>query len=336
VSLADFLVISAEAIMSLSRTKHGLDAIDFKGQFRFGRRTDTACSYNVALPNPEHSCPATEKTFIDRMGLDWKGSAALMGVHTLGRAQKKNSGYEGHWSDPHNSRIFNNNYYVSILTKGWMPKKRNWERRIHGNWFLDQFDPLGFPDSTEAPYKTQWVRSDGAPPAGNRKAAFLESHEMMLDTDLCLMFYNGVREPLKASTDECCTWVPHARYSGSRADDWNLPRATVKKWLRDIKEEHGWCGFPEFPAGGTNRLHQQCCAGAAMRNCGNCADVSISQTLQRRNPRHCVELPVAMNGPAEKEVVQFAHNETHWLQEFLVAWQKATENGAVELKKLSA
>jgi hypothetical protein len=79
VSLADFLVISAEAIMSLSRTKHGLNAIDFKGQFRFGRRTDTACSYNVALPNPEHSCPATEKTFIDRMGLDWKGSAALMG-----------------------------------------------------------------------------------------------------------------------------------------------------------------------------------------------------------------------------------------------------------------
>ena len=84
-----------------------------------------------------------------------------MGVHTLGRAKVSNSGYDGFWSDAENSRRFNNNYYVSILGKGWMP-----EKAINGN-----------------SGKNQWQRVD----AGKAAQATL-GKEMMLDTDMCLAF----------------------------------------------------------------------------------------------------------------------------------------------------
>lgn len=51
----------------------------------------------------------------------WFLTAAISGAHTLGRAHIDNSGYVGWWSDPENSGIFNNDYYKSILQKGWMP-----------------------------------------------------------------------------------------------------------------------------------------------------------------------------------------------------------------------
>ena len=49
-------------------------------------------------------------------------AAAIMGAHTVGRVTIENSGYNGHWSDEKNSGIFNNNYYKSILAKGWGPE----------------------------------------------------------------------------------------------------------------------------------------------------------------------------------------------------------------------
>jgi len=82
-----------------------------------------------------------------------------MGVHTIGRAEIKHSGYNGFWSDAKNSRLFNNNYYFSILNKGWMPEA------VDGNV-----------------KKNQWFRSD----LGRNDAEL--GKEMMLNSDLCLAF----------------------------------------------------------------------------------------------------------------------------------------------------
>ena len=143
VSLADFLVIAAEAVIASTRARHeqatpGAPQLNLRNSFRFGRTTSPCTSVTGSLPSPEDGCAAVEQVFVNNLGLDWTEAAALMGVHTLGRAHIGNSGYHGWWSDPVNSRRFNNDYYVSLLAKGWIP-----ELAINGN--------AG---------KNQWRRSD--------------------------------------------------------------------------------------------------------------------------------------------------------------------------------
>lgn len=190
VSLADFLVIAAESVMTVTRG-FALElpreqvplGNHFSQNFKFGRTTATACeSAATKLPNPERGCPAVQETFIDRLGLDWRGAAALMGVHSLGRAKVENSGYFGWWSDPENSRKFNNNYYVSMVQKGWEP-----------------LQAIG-----DNPEKNMWIMTGPNPPSG-------DATEMMLDTDLCLAF----DIPNGAAGSSCCAWL--ARF-GTRGD----------------------------------------------------------------------------------------------------------------------
>merc|ERR1719230_2352965 len=89
--------------------------LDFRSTFQFGRTSQATCDWNLHLPNPEFSCDAVEENFIKNLGLNWNESAALMGVHTLGRASKANSGYEGWWNEGPAGRAFNNSYYVAML-----------------------------------------------------------------------------------------------------------------------------------------------------------------------------------------------------------------------------
>lgn len=183
VSLADFLVIAAEAVILSTRARHiasnpTAPPLNLRSSFRFGRVTATSCDFAAGrLPNPERGCQAVEDTFVNALGLSWTEAAALMGVHTLGRADVSNSGYHGWWSDPENSRQFNNNYYVSLLAKGWIP-----ELAVGGN-----------------SGKNQWERSDIG-----RDTTF-DGHEMMLNTDLCLAYSeNG---PVIATEHDCCAWL---------------------------------------------------------------------------------------------------------------------------------
>jgi len=199
VSLADFIVIAAEAVMGVSR-QHVLDedssreAMDFRSKFKYGRTTALNCEFAEGrLPNPEDSCTAVKETFVTSMGLSWEQAAALMGVHTLGRARVENSGYNGWWSDAKNSRKFNNDYYVSIMLKGWAP-----EVAVAGN-----------------SGKNQWMRVDqGTDEAGLGK-------EMMLNTDLCLAFTmdDGGEVELDAATaieNDCnCTWSSVVKYASA-------------------------------------------------------------------------------------------------------------------------
>lgn len=194
-SLADFLVIAAESVMTISRkhvTDHdaGRGAIDFKSNFQYGRTTAVNCAFaHGRLPNPENSCSAVNATFVQSMQLSWDEAAALMGVHTLGRAKIENSGYDGWWSDAENSRRFNNDYYVSLLLKGWGP-----EAAVDGN-----------------PNKNQWARID----AGTDEAVL--GKEMMLNTDMCLFFTmdNDGSVEMDAATaaeNDClCAWSSSTR-----------------------------------------------------------------------------------------------------------------------------
>lgn len=182
VSLADFLVIAGETVMTLSRNlevakNRNKKTFDFMDVFKWGRTTSLTCKGSAErLPNPEDGCAANERVFVKNLGLTWEETGALMGVHTLGRAHSKFSGYHGWWSDPENQRFFNNNYYISMGEKGWEPKKA-----VGGN-----------------PNKNMWIRSD--------HTRFVNVPEMMLDTDLCLMFNGDDTFKAGMSSTDCCTW----------------------------------------------------------------------------------------------------------------------------------
>jgi hypothetical protein len=125
------------------------------------------------LPNPEHGCEGKgagkdglKQIFVDNIykGHEdaWTLTAAISGAHTVGSAKPENSGYDGFWSDELNSGIFNNDYYTSILFKGWGP-----ELAMHGN-----------------SAKNQWKRVDLKRDQAHK--------ELMLTSDICLAFVNRV------------------------------------------------------------------------------------------------------------------------------------------------
>lgn len=187
VSLADFMVIIAEAAIGRSATdnysrtyqkgnyfREGTYAKTLRDSFKFGRKTVEECSWNVGrMPNPEHSCEGKgpgkdglRQIFLDNIykadpNNGWMLLAAISGAHTIGSAKPENSGYNGFWSDSKNSGIFNNDYYKSLIFKGWGP-----ERAVGGN-----------------AEKNQWKIVD--------KTRFAEHKEIMLTSDMCLAYKNN-------------------------------------------------------------------------------------------------------------------------------------------------
>jgi len=103
-----------------------------------------------------------KQIFVDNIFKDapdgWSMLAAITGVHTVGNASQKHSGYDGHWSDPENQGKFNNNFYHSLLLAGWGP-----EKAVGKN-----------------PKKNQWKLVDLT--AENKHKRF------MLNTDICLAY----------------------------------------------------------------------------------------------------------------------------------------------------
>eukprot|EP00434_Breviolum_minutum_P004822 symbB.v1.2.004251.t2/scaffold241.1/size254724/6 len=274
VSLADFLVIAAEAVIASTRARHeaataGAPSLDLRSRFKFGRQTASSCSFAVGrLPDPERGCVAVDETFVQRMGLSWSQAAALMGVHTLGRAKVENSGYHGWWSDPENSRRFNNNYYVSLVAKGWIP-----EHSISGN-----------------SNKNQWERSDIG------RDTSTDGHEMMLNTDVCLVWTEGPQDtPVVAKDENCCAWL-QSRIVGGAAIDNNGGEFCGSRNARGREERQNCCG----------------------NNNDDCGDEDDPQ------------------GPAANAVLNFAADEGAWINTFVVAWGIATENGHTSLQSLKS
>ena len=115
----------AEAVMTETR-RIAIDGttkqmgVNFEVNFMFGRTTRASCPGAAhRLPNPENGCDDVEKVFVNNLGLTRSQAAALMGVHTIGKASLQNSGYSGWWQDEQNVARFNNNYYISIVNHEW-------------------------------------------------------------------------------------------------------------------------------------------------------------------------------------------------------------------------
>jgi len=175
--------------------------LDFITHFQWGRTTAEKCEGAAyRLPNSADGCEAVKNVFMDAMGLTKKQATALMGVHTLGQAKTKNSGHAGRWSDAKNTRKFNNNYYNSLLKKGWRPMKE-----VCGNKL-----------------KHQWARQGPGPmPSGSKT-------EMMLDTDICLAY----NIPKGARGEICCAWQDQTL--GNKWERWEMCggkwQGKSKKW----------------------------------------------------------------------------------------------------------
>lgn len=186
VSYADFLVIAAEAVMIRTRPDYmskNQTSPSLSFDFKFGRTTATSCKDAAALPNPVDGCEAVDNVFNKRMELnDWRLSTALMGVHTLGRMRKENSGFEGWWNTGAGAKMFNNDFYQS-MTVGWLPV-----HMINGH-----------------PGKHAWVRADSGPDT-----------DLFLDTDLCL--YQA--KDLKAADADVdtCHWSIVSNSTGGNAN----------------------------------------------------------------------------------------------------------------------
>lgn len=103
VSLADYLVIIAEAAMGRTATdydatdpwKAGTLAHRFLTNFKYGRETKAECPFVGRMPNPEHGCegrgpdkPGLKQIFVDHIykGTEypWALTAAISGAHTVG------------------------------------------------------------------------------------------------------------------------------------------------------------------------------------------------------------------------------------------------------------
>lgn len=251
VSLADFVVMAANAVIKSTREEvlkkyPTRKPFDLKSVFRYGRTTLKRCSWAVGrLPNPENSCADVKKVFVNHMGLSWKEAAALMGVHTLGRGHKGNSGYDGWWSDSKNSRMFNNDYFVSLGAKGWGPDKK-----VGGNAM-----------------KNQWVRVDKGLKKEERTGK-----EMMLNTDMCLVWTNdgSGKVDMNAKTAPkygCnCAWIgpleapngwkkyKDGEFCGSKnvPDDFNEGWPKQRNNCCGVMQSGGDgvdCGDPRYPKG---------------------------------------------------------------------------------------
>lgn len=196
ISLADFFILAAEASMGRAATgydqadpwKEGTLLSQYRNAFKYGRTTAETCPWSKGrMPNPTDGCPGLKAVFEDHVysghTQPWTMTAAISGAHTLGGANQATSGFNGYWSDSASQGKFNNDYYRSIVAKGWIP-----EISVGG--------VVG---------KNQWARSD--------VGMDLDHKEMMLDTDMCLYYKSknelsdGTLEDINSNQGSCCAWV---------------------------------------------------------------------------------------------------------------------------------
>ena len=115
-SRADLWQLAANVAISFSLPRGASMPL----QLRYGRIDVDTCANldRNMLPNAELTNQHTRAVFIDRMGFDQTEVAALMGAHTLGRADTDASGYDGSWV--RNSATFDNQYYDDIIRRPWV------------------------------------------------------------------------------------------------------------------------------------------------------------------------------------------------------------------------
>ena len=325
VSFADFMNIAAESLIAhTSSDKNGMRE-RFRNQFKFGRTTADYCLWNNHLPNPEKSCIDVEDNFVKRLGLDWREAATLMGAHTLGRARAENSGYVGWWSDRENSGKFNNNYYTSMLLKGWIP----------------QNNPSGSNDQ-----KNQWMRSDKGGNSTRPKKPWdgvnNEHQEMMLNTDMCLVYQPADADFVEPDHSlhlfsnstgltggSCCAWV--------EAEHLLLPDHIADLGCNDVED----CGCDDHsidPRPEENKIRWDLPATHGIKVPEEERKLTGSDDGKPKRLPDCYNFEIPQGPPsndkdrvsgwgAANAVIDFTRDEELFYKEFLEVWYKVTTKG---------
>jgi len=132
ISYADFVVLAANtAIYVASGNTLTLP-------FNWGRTNGNDCTTvdHDKLPQAKKSISHTTEVFVTRMGLTLQDITALMGAHTIGRAEDANSGYSGAWDST--SAVWDNRYYSEMVGRPWVREVR-W---VNGNQHFDWREPV--------------------------------------------------------------------------------------------------------------------------------------------------------------------------------------------------
>ena len=85
-SRADFWIASANAVIRQTSIDN---ALDMRDTFRWGRKDADSCQGSGARLPQASGCDEVEGVFLNRMGLRWVDAVALLGAHTLGRAENE-------------------------------------------------------------------------------------------------------------------------------------------------------------------------------------------------------------------------------------------------------
>lgn len=94
--------------------------------FRWGRVDRDLCSLSSDRLPEATGCTEVEETFIDRMGVTWRDTVALIGAHTLGRGHDHFSGHDGTWvRNDEEATIFDTGFFTETVNRGWRPKTNN-------------------------------------------------------------------------------------------------------------------------------------------------------------------------------------------------------------------
>ena len=173
------------------------------------------------LPHAELSHQHTTAVFVDRMGFTQREVTALMGAHTLGRADADASGYDGVWV--RNSATWDNSYYQAII-------RRPWVRETNGNGQHLWRDPENS--------QTLMLNTDMA-------LAFEVGNDLTINTLNCRTGRGGQR------ANRCSNTAINARNVQDFADDegmWlsEFSRAWIK--LQELGYDLDELSFPEGPS----------------------------------------------------------------------------------------
>ena len=115
ISRADFWALAANAALIDATPNGAITDIPF----RWGRKDASVCDYDEGrLPDSEQGYNHVMSWAVDQLGFTTRETVALMGAHTLGRAQPANSGYDGAWVP--GDAAFDNQYYIDMIDIPWV------------------------------------------------------------------------------------------------------------------------------------------------------------------------------------------------------------------------
>lgn len=116
ISRADFWVLAAYTAVEARAPPQYISPT-----FQYGRSDNDVCSDFVGsvsrLPSANKGTEEIDRVFVNAMGLTRADAVALLGAHTLGRAETANSGFNGPWTA--NPGQFNNGFYNNLVDRPW-------------------------------------------------------------------------------------------------------------------------------------------------------------------------------------------------------------------------